>query len=138
MLLIPTFFIFIWNPDSEKSLVQSLSSKEECIVTNAEPISDEITIEENNNTEELNNQSILKVDIEVIKNELTNKYGSVINSICEKLSVVDLSIIEKLLNKDNQEGVVRDIITLLQKRLSKEDYNNLINILIPYIDFDAI
>ena len=121
-VLITTYFVVLFEPyDNSVSENSSITENDDTSIEVIAPVQEE---------------SIFKVDQDIIKSKISSSDKEKINLINHKLSTTDLSKIESY--KENEEDGVIDIFKLLEKRLSEDDYSEIKSILSPYIDFSII
>ena len=121
-VLITTYFVVLFEPyDNSVSENSSITENDDSSIEVIAPVQEE---------------TIFKIDKEIIKSKISNTDKERINLINHKLSTTDLSRIESY--KENEEDGIKDIFKLLDKRLSEDDYGEIKSILSPYIDFSIV
>ena len=123
-LSITVYSVVFWEPGDIQ-----LSFK-----TNDESIEAMSEVTEKNQKE----KSVLKIDLDLIKDKISSEDRQKINLIKNKLSIIDLSRIEDEINKENEEEGIKNTLTILSRRLSEDDYNSIKIILEPYVEFSVI
>ncbi len=127
---IPIYFLLIWQPlRSEEAMSNNTIeniSEENNINTNEEVIS---------NSENVNTILLKQKDtVNSLYNYLDNDRREKLNTIINKLSIVDLIKIDDFFaDKDDNEKIKKGV-ELAKKRMSSSDYDILKNILETYID----
>lgn len=83
-------------------------------------------------------KSVFKVDKNTIMDKINFQDKLRLMNITRKLSIIDYGTINKNLKGQDEYNCARDIFRILKSRLSSKDYNEVKEILKPYIDVDAI
>lgn len=132
--LIPTYFIFLWQPaDNQIELANELNVTKEAIQkTYTQSVNTDTT-----EIQKTNKKPILRVQRDKIKELLSDDDKKKINEILNKLSTVDLNRAEELINNKDSDSI-KEFILLIKKRLSLKDYKQIETILVPFINFESI
>lgn len=106
-----------------------------------EPVDESKTV----NSGSVISSSEIKADVEsyeVDRDQLLSKLSRIekeeLNNILKSISVVDIAKIEGYIINKNDDKDFKDALELLEKRLSKEEYKKVEEILSPYIDLDIL
>ena len=132
--LIPTYFIFLWQPaDNQIELANELNVTKEAIQkTYTQSVNTDTT-----EIQKTNKKPVLRVQRDKIKELLSDDDKKKINEILNKLSTVDLNRAEELINNKDSDSI-KEFILLIKKRLSLKDYKQIETILVPFINFESI
>ncbi|NLK94359.1 MAG: hypothetical protein GX275_04070 [Clostridiales bacterium] len=126
-ILIPTYFIFLWEPDEITKTTFKLDSmlnvdrelsKEEKL-TNAETKEKYLSISE-------------------LENKISNDNKDKYKKLLLDLSIIDYEKILVLSKSKNTDESTEEYIRLLRKRLSNDKFIEIKEILMPYINVDDI
>lgn len=129
--LISLYFIVLWNPKIESDYNNMAQSVPAFNINNSYNINDTEEVVENRT------ESILRIsDNSIEEMNDTSKYR--LKKILYKLSINDYEYINDLRKRENKEEAIREFVSMIKKRLSEKDYEEIRGILSPYINFKEI
>lgn len=131
ILFIPIYFIFIWSP-SDKNL-----ETQEAFNDNLEPVNIEVNTQELTEEIEEEQNNLLIVNKDEVEKNISKESKDKLNKILLKLSTVDHNRIYGLRNETDINKAINEFTNILEKRLSREEFNEVKSILSPYIRFDV-
>src|SRR5471030_3268217 len=114
-VIINIYLIFYWNPPNEV-IVQKEVGKEAISYS----------------------KSLYKLDKEKILEQLSPLNKKAFEKVIKKLSTSDLGKIKEYYRDSNKKEGIINIIRLLRKRLTKEDYEKIQEISSSFVDLDQI
>lgn len=79
-------------------------------------------------------KEIYKVNKEDLLKKLSKSEKEELDKILKNISSVDIGKIEQYMSNNDSKKDMKDALSLLNKRLGKDDYNKVIEILSPYVD----
>lgn len=133
MMIIPLYFILLWNPKNKDSIV--VSDK----ILNQESVP---TIKINNDevlsVEEDEDEEILRINFNNMMKEMDSNNKKKLNNILYKLPISEYEKIICLFGEGDNKESVKELLTILERRLKASEYEEIKIILSPYINFEVI
>lgn len=130
--LISLYFIVLWNPKIESSYYNMEPSVSAFNINNSYNIIDE----KQKSGNKIENE--LKISNEGSIEEISYTSKDRLKKILYTLSINDYEYVYDLKKRENKEEAIREFISIIKKRLSNKDYEEIRVILSPYINFEDI